>query len=71
MPDTRQGHRPCSACGHYGGEWRKVDGTRYAVTAPRGVTVQKGEAWTCRLCCRQGHEQRATQSSDREPTLIQ
>jgi len=67
--EIRQGYRPCSACGRYGGEWRLVDGTRYAVTAPRGVNVEKGEAWTCRLCVQQGHEQRAKQSSNPEPTL--
>jgi hypothetical protein len=67
--DTRQGYRPCSVCGHYGSEWRLINGTRYAVTAPRGVSVEKGESWTCTICVEQGHEQRANQSSEREPTL--
>lgn len=71
MPDTRQGYRSCSVCGHYGSEYRERGGTKWAVTAPRGVRVQKGEAWTCVLCVRDGHEQRATSSSsEQEPALI-
>jgi len=70
MPSTRQGYRPCSACGHYGSEWREIGGIRYAVTAPRDVSVKKGEPWTCRLCVRQGHPQKATQSTS-DPTLMQ
>jgi len=69
MPETRQGHRPCSVCGHYGSEWREIDGTHYAVTAPRDVSVEEGEPWTCRPCVRQGHEQRVTQTK-KEATLI-
>jgi len=70
MGNTRQGHRPCSVCDHYGSEWRLVNGTRYAVTAPRGVPVEKGEAWTCRICESQGHEQKAN-DSDRELAIIE
>lgn len=57
MPELRQGHQPCAVCGHYGSEWREIDGTRYAVTAPYDVSVDEGEPWTCRLCVKQGHEQ--------------
>jgi len=67
--DTRQGYRPCSVCGCFGGERREIDGTRKAVTAPRGVSVQKGESWTCRLCVNQGHEQKVNET-DREPALM-
>lgn len=70
MPNTRQGHRPCSVCDCFASEWRTVDGTRRAVTAPRGVTVEKGEPWTCAVCVEQGHEQRAGHSSEREKTLV-
>jgi len=70
MPDTRQGHRPCSVCGCYASEWREVDGTRRAATAPHGVSVEKGQPWTCVICVEQGHEQRAGQSSDSEQTLV-
>jgi len=70
MPDTRQGYRPCSVCGCYASEWREIDGTRYAVTAPRGVSVDEGEEWTCKICVEQGHPQRAGYSSEREQTLV-
>jgi len=70
MSGTRQGHRSCFVCGCYASEWREVDGTRRAVTAPRGVTVEEGQEWTCVICREQGHEQRAEQSSKREPALV-
>lgn len=70
MPNTRQGYRPCSVCDHFASEWREVDGTRRAVTAPRGVKVEKGEEWTCKICVEQGHEQRADQSPERELSLV-
>jgi|APHM01.1.fsa_nt_gi hypothetical protein len=70
MPDTRQGYRPCSVCNRFASEWRVVDGTRYAVTAPRGVSVSEGEPWTCTLCVEHGHEQKATKSTDLEQTLV-
>jgi len=69
--DTRQGHRPCSACGRYGSEWAEVDGTLRAVTAPRGIRVKEGERWTCTICVEHGHEQVATSSSsEQEPALM-
>jgi hypothetical protein len=67
---TRQGYRPCSVCDRFASEWRELGGTKWAVTAPRGVTVEQGEAWTCRLCVEQGHEQRANQSNERQQTLV-
>lgn len=71
MPDTRQCYKPCSACGRYGSEWREEGGTRYSVTAPRGVRVEEGERWTCTICVEHGHEQVATSSSsEQEPALI-
>jgi len=70
MPNTRQGYRPCSACNRFASEWREIDGTRYAVTAPRDVTVEKGEPWTCVVCVEQGHEQRAGDSLEFEQTLV-
>jgi hypothetical protein len=67
--ETRQGYKPCRICGHYGSEWREIDATHYAVTAPRGVSVKKGEEWTCKICVDQGHEQRVTQTK-KDSTLL-
>jgi hypothetical protein len=67
---TRQGYKPCSICGHYGSAWREIDGTNYAVTAPRGVSVEKGEEWTCKICVDQGHEQRAGAGVDKDLSLV-
>jgi len=68
---TRQGYRPCAVCGQFGSEWREVGGTRYAVTAPRDVSVEEGERWVCSICVKQGHKQVATSSStEKEPALM-
>lgn len=70
--ETRQGYLPCSVCGRFGSEgWTDESGTTWLVTAPRGVTVEEGEEWTCKWCVRQGHKQRATdRSSEKESALI-
>ncbi|MCS3667375.1 hypothetical protein GGP77_001604 [Salinibacter ruber] len=70
MTDTRQGYKPCSACGRYGSEWVEVEGTLRAVTAPRGVKVEEGERWTCAVCVERGHEQVATSSSSEQETEL-
>jgi len=63
---------PCQQCGHHADQWHEIDGVRWAVTAPRSVTVSEGEPWTCTLCAGgKAHSEPTTDdSTTKEPTLI-
>lgn len=50
---------PCAHCGNRASEWVEHGGTRWAVTAPRGVRVDRGQPWTCKVCRKKGHPQEA------------
>lgn len=67
---TKQGYLPCSGCGLWASEWREHDGTNRPVRSPPGVSVEKGEAWTCEWCVREGHEQAATMETTTKRTLL-
>jgi hypothetical protein len=67
----QQGYKPCSVCGHYGGEWVEVDGQSRSITAPYNVTVEEGEEWTCKLCVERGHEQKASIDEDASKNLFE